>query len=238
MKLTARRLAEWAAQLASMRPEQLPEGAMRREVWFIRTGLFEEAQEWVRRQPMPGPDEMVKLVPMVVGFERCPRQLRNQIGRPFDMMFTGAEKDGRPSAAIIPDWTLGPRDPSGAIDVSNDEVCKYLVAKSLLIRRFAMQRLAARPLVDLDVIEPTGREAKQNPEIPRVLIVRWRKTDPRDRAPNENPEPVPWSHRWIVRAYLSERPKGSGNLVPVREHVKGPDDKPLVLKSTVDALVK
>lgn len=53
---------------------------------------------------------------------------------------------------------------------------------------------------------------------------------------------VEYSHQWLVSGHWRNQPCGTGlqerKLIWVNPHVKGPSDKPLVLKETVKALVR
>ena len=68
-----------------------------------------------------------------------------------------------------------------------------------------------------------------------VAVVRLRKN------PNENHEgtgagDVEWSHRWLVHAHL--RRLSDGRLTQVHEYIKGPQDRPLIFKPQVKAVVQ
>lgn len=53
---------------------------------------------------------------------------------------------------------------------------------------------------------------------------------------------VEWTHRWIVSGHWRNQACGEGyserKLVWVSPHVKGPENKPLVIRDTVGALVR
>ena len=54
-------------------------------------------------------------------------------------------------------------------------------------------------------------------------------------------EPVEWSHRWIVSGHWRNQwlpSQGRHRLQWIHSFVKGPDDKPLIVKKTVHALVR
>ena len=78
--------------------------------------------------------------------------------------------------------------------------------------------------------ELKAREAKI---IPTVTVVRLR----RERVSHEKPtesKSVEWSHRWMVKAHWKTQHFGPGNSLTksilVEAFVKGPDDKPLIIK--------
>jgi hypothetical protein len=82
-------------------------------------------------------------------------------------------------------------------------------------------------------------ERERWPHIPKVRIIRLREaTRPKKDGP---PSEIEWSHRWLVGAHWrnqwyastqEHRPK------LIEAYVKGPDDKPLVVRETVRALVR
>ncbi len=73
------------------------------------------------------------------------------------------------------------------------------------------------------------RDGRRMGAFPTISVVTLRGTDYIPR--NDEPGFVDWSSRWLVRGH--SRHLASGKVVPVRPHVKGPADKPLVLKDRV-----
>jgi hypothetical protein len=77
----------------------------------------------------------------------------------------------------------------------------------------------------------------------RVRVVTLRRLHRTEAAPAEGTaEHVEWSHRWLVSGHWRWQRVGVGRterrLTYVRPHVKGPDDKPLVVPETVRAWVR
>lgn len=73
------------------------------------------------------------------------------------------------------------------------------------------------------------------PEAGSIRVVHLRKVvRPHQTQGNGDSHPQ-WSHRWWVRAHWRQIKGADGKhrLIPVRAHVKGPDDKPLVVKSEI-----
>lgn len=74
-----------------------------------------------------------------------------------------------------------------------------------------------------------------------VRVVKLREIPNHSEGPAES-RPVNWSHRWVVNAHPKMQPCGPGRaqrrLIFVGPYIKGPSDKPLVLKETVKAWVR
>lgn len=79
------------------------------------------------------------------------------------------------------------------------------------------------------------RAKKELPEAGSIRVVHLRKVVRPHHTPSGEGEPKEWSHRWWVRAHWRQirTRDGKHRLIPVRAHVKGPDDKPLVVKSEI-----
>lgn len=91
-----------------------------------------------------------------------------------------------------------------------------------------------------------ARRRSQRAGVPadvKVVVLRRPDRPHDDQEPEDSDKPpVEWSHRWIVNAHPRLQPYGPGRtlrrLIMVPPHVKGPEDKPLVVKETVKAWVK
>lgn len=101
------------------------------------------------------------------------------------------------------------------------------------------QKLSATTREHVDRAE-RRRCAKLN--LPQeVNVVRVRK---REQLAADNPEhrDIEWSHRWLVSGHWRQQPCGPGREdrrpTWIPGHVKGPDDKPLVIKDRVTAWVR
>lgn len=70
--------------------------------------------------------------------------------------------------------------------------------------------------------------------IPEVTVIRLRRREELDT--DHDPMVVRWSHRWLVRGHI--RHLSEGRTTFVRAHVKGPKDKPIVVKKEVRELVR
>lgn len=83
-------------------------------------------------------------------------------------------------------------------------------------------------------------ERESDRPIPEVTVVELRKpisVNPEDR----NAEPVDWSHRWIVDGHWrNQYHPSTGEHTPtwIAPYVKGPEDKPLVVKKKINAWVR
>lgn len=207
-------------------------------LWYVRHGLADEAWRWAADATNNDNENGTFLTSLrtfidtthyfAMGFER---PLEATSGPGINLIFTEIKVEGNRIRWGIETAHLcdGMFTPIPLSEYGQD----VAMAQAEMVRRFALEPIASRPRVDIDVAEPKrgGRRAKN---IPTTIVVRWRK--------QERPEPVPhnlfptWSHRWIVRAHLREL--ADGRVVPVREHVKGPEGLPLVLKRKIDAVVR
>jgi hypothetical protein len=89
---------------------------------------------------------------------------------------------------------------------------------------------------------PAARRTERagvDPELARVQVVLLRRARRTVEEPEEEHAKVAWSHRWLVEGFWRMQPVGKGRaqrrLTFVRPHVKGPSDKPLVVKQKVHA---
>lgn len=70
-------------------------------------------------------------------------------------------------------------------------------------------------------------------ELRKVRLVGYEPPDPDDEA-----DPVHWTHRWIVRGHWRtiHRNTAKERHVWIRKHVKGPDGKPIIVKDRLNLL--
>jgi len=69
-----------------------------------------------------------------------------------------------------------------------------------------------------------------------VKIVRLRRVRHRETPKGES-QPVDWSHRWVVSGHWRLQPTNQGvKRIYIMPFVKGPEDKPLLIKETVHVL--
>lgn len=105
---------------------------------------------------------------------------------------------------------------------------------------FAQTEITANEKLYIPRVQQKGftREGRPLPEI-RVVSLRRYADDP-TREPGETL--VEWSHRWEVRGHMRQirvhRNSTETRWVHVRKHIKGPANKPLLLRETVEAYVR
>jgi hypothetical protein len=157
------------------------------------------------------------------------------------------------------EWTakdLGMWDVGSGVDTAPDDlsvgVGSRAVAESVgFMRRFmyALWSLMAQPIA-VPVTERPGRAFRRRwertaPTAPhdgdvRVVTLRRATHGGSGDGPEEDFGPE-WSHRWIVRGHWRKQWYSSESvhrLIWISPFVKGPDDKPLVLKDTVFEVVR
>lgn len=190
------------------------------EIWFVRAGLDGAASDWWDAQPVEVRTAYAADLPnvFVIQYER-PYGGVNTVVVLFSRDEAGEPRVGCRTFHICDE----------VIELETSAPPTHIL-RAAACREYAALPLPARPHVDIDVAEAKG-DAYATP--PTILVVRWRKRHPTpadDAAPTE----VAWSHRWIVRAHLRRLP--DGRLTAVRQHVKGPEDRPLVFKRRIDEL--
>jgi hypothetical protein len=118
-------------------------------------------------------------------------------------------------------------------DESADRILRLFYAWAM----FAQTEITASNPHYLSRAQQKGfsRDGRPLPEI-RVITLRRYADDPQ-REPGETL--VEWSHRWEVRGHMRQikvhRDSTETRWVYVRKHVKGPANKPLLLRETVEA---
>ncbi len=79
--------------------------------------------------------------------------------------------------------------------------------------------------------------AKRRTEIPTIRFATLRELERHRYATSDSPVQVAWSHRWIVRSHWKMAACGPSlsdhRPAFVHTHIKGPEDKPLVIKQTI-----
>lgn len=238
-KLTVRDALAWEYDLDPDQPGQVNR-------WYIRAGLFQEATDWYNRVFVPDhhhdSSNAVPYVPnkAVFFFERPFFEYKG-IGLNLLALSTKNRDQFRAMAVHLCQGDqvmycdeLDPKYRDDYVSNGFDPHGQFLVS-AVALTQYALLPIEGRPRVDIDAATKEHRP-KGETEVSDILIVRWRKSIPSDRSEEIGGTFVPWSHRWIVRAHL--RQLADGRITHVREHVKGPADKPLVLKRTIDALVR
>lgn len=117
----------------------------------------------------------------------------------------------------------------GAMSAESAEMCRY--ART-------MWTLMQQPLAEIGDLTPARAQRKRAQRIDQaagpIVIVTLRRT-----AHKSNGEAnVEWSHRWMVRGHWRRQwhPRLQAHRpIWINEHVKGPDDKPLVVQDKVIA---
>lgn len=106
----------------------------------------------------------------------------------------------------------------------------------LVQQKVAVQRVAG---ADRAANRRWSRDHDRPP--PEVTVVELRR--PIETRPHEDSSvvPVEWSHRWIVDGHWrNQYHPSTGERVPtwIAPHIKGPEDKPLVVKRKINAWVR
>lgn len=140
----------------------------------------------------------------------------------------------------VANWTAGTRL-RDVEDRGDDQRASVIEDRSRIAALWllASQTLAAKETEPIP--RPAAkRQLREGLEIPTLRVIRLRH---RRSAGSEQEESVPqdWSHRWLVSGHWRNQWLPSENRhrpTWIAPYVKGPEDKPLVLKDTVKALVQ
>lgn len=123
--------------------------------------------------------------------------------------------------------------PEGTAD--HDEDRRLLLALMILLDS-RITATKAQPL------ERAVRRRAARAEVPSDVRVIYLRRPEAVGAPKHGETPVEWSHRWVVSGHWRNQPCGHGRsdrrLTWVSPYVKGPEDKPLVVRPTIGALVR
>ncbi|WP_009480263.1 hypothetical protein [Rhodococcus sp. JVH1] len=134
--------------------------------------------------------------------------------------------------------------PTGAILRStNDLRLGALDQASINLNRHAraLWTLMQQPLAALGDIEPTGKQSKTARRFrtePKSTIVITLRREQNPRAGDDVATTVQYSRRWVVRGHWRKQrypSLGTNKPILINEHVKGPDDAPLIVKEKVIA---
>ena len=150
------------------------------------------------------------------------------------MEFTDTKlEDGTRSVAFITDQSMD-------LDEEPKLIRSPLLAFLLTTWRLCQQSLAERERPPLNSKLRRRLRRANLPETPVTVI-----TLRRSGYVSDGEGHVEWSHRWIVRGHwrkqpCKDRPGGDWTYrhVFIHPHIKGPDDKPLLVREHVNALTR
>lgn len=143
-------------------------------------------------------------------------------------------------------WALG-QSSTECNDLNNDDLdSQHAMASTIEDRQriAALWALAAQEApARVDDVKP-DRSSKRRSEraghpVDTLRVMRLRR--PHRDSTAEHADGVEWTHRWMVSGHWRNHWMPSQQrhrLMFIAPYVKGPDDKPLVLKDTVKALVR
>lgn len=121
------------------------------------------------------------------------------------------------------------REETGLEPQKSTNVLRYLHALFLLLNQTLVS-------VTEEVPERAARRRAKRANIPdRVTVIALRRHENYKR--HEGETDVEWQHRWVVRGHWRWQPHGEGRKqrtrIYIAPHIKGPDDKPLVITDKV-----
>jgi hypothetical protein len=119
----------------------------------------------------------------------------------------------------------------GAMRAETAELCRYARAMWALMQ----QPLAAVGEMTPDRAQRRRLQKDNQPPGPVVVVTLRRRTGPAADQ-HDAAAQVEWSHRWMVRGHWRNHwhPRlGVHRPMWINEHIKGPDDKPLVLREKI-----
>lgn len=115
---------------------------------------------------------------------------------------------------------------------SNVEDCSRLMTIFML----ASQKGISKPVLQKMDRPALRRTQRENCNISPIKIINLRKPENHHSSDTDGQE-MKWSHRWIVDGHWRQQPYGQGRSqtrpVWIAPYIKGPEDKPLVMKESV-----
>lgn len=176
---------------------------------------------WVSAQTTDGGDGALVVMPLGV-----PREVVTKFvpKAPFIPLYT-----------VRMDWHSGTTgDLTGRLEPDFANFCRLSIATWVLMQ----QSMTVSESQHVD--RPESRRCVRAGIIPQVTVVKLRRRSTASE-PDES-APVDWSHRWIVSGHWANLACGPGRserrLTWIAPYVKGPEDKPLVIKDKVHAWVR
>lgn len=142
--------------------------------------------------------------------------------------------------SIIDDQRIGPayqpEGKTGSFQYTMDDqvnVGRFMHALYLMLNQTITQ------VVDAPIERHAAKRARRMKIPDRVSVIQLRRSEHR---PTEGESVVEWSHRWIVRGHWRMQPYGEGRKevrrIWIPPHIKGPDNKPLVITEKVYDLMR
>lgn len=135
-------------------------------------------------------------------------------------------------------WSPEDRDKSYTLDDMGETQRKILMTTFNLLMDELIMVGKERP--NRSAVRRAAKALK-SPEYGDVNVVELRKIRTINYVPPEpddDADPIHWTHRWIVRPHWRTLNRGTvkEKHVWVRKHVKGPDNKPLIVKDRLNLL--
>jgi hypothetical protein len=121
------------------------------------------------------------------------------------------------------------REETGIEPIPSTNVTRYFHALFLLLNQTLVS-------TSEDIPERAARRRAKKQNIPdRVTVISLRRHENYQR--HEGETDVEWQHRWVVRGHWRWQPHGEGRKqrtrIYIAPHIKGPDDKPLIITDKV-----
>lgn len=212
------------------------------------TNIAETASKSLPEVVINGVEELPSDKGFIV-FER-PLKLKTEAGVIIGYLWAaGPTSDGpEPGMAIVP---VSLRS-NGSITGFSGVWCKLVYGKEViewgdylrpLISAISImqQKFVAHEVVPTQRAE-RRRWARLDANPSDVVVVRVRKREAAAHDSAESSSGIEWSHRWLVSGHWRQQPYGPGRISKrqtwIPSYVKGPEDKPLVVKDRVTAWVR
>ena len=121
------------------------------------------------------------------------------------------------------------REEIGVEPIPSTNVLRYFHALFLLLNQTLVSTREEIP-------ERAARRRARKMKVPdRVTVIALRRHENHQRYEGETD--VEWQHRWVVRGHWRWQPHGEGRKqrtrIYIAPHIKGPDDKPLIITDKV-----
>jgi hypothetical protein len=128
-------------------------------------------------------------------------------------------------------WPVG-----GGHHYPNDEVADIFKHNFLIAFWLLCEQRITRTATALPERHARRRSERAGVEVENVKVITLRREESQPKAVRDQPLDIPWSHRWVVDEHIRNQwyPSLGMHLpITINPYVKGPEDKPLVIKDRV-----
>lgn len=144
------------------------------------------------------------------------------------------------------DWVIGDRIDEASYPMDDTMLASYIEDRKVLTAFWMLMHQEG--IASRTEVRPPRQTVRRSERagidraLSRVNVVRLRRLSPPSEPGDDDQPKREHDHRWLVSGHWRWQPVGKGRaqrrLTFVRPHIKGPDDKPLVVREKVNAWVR